>query len=170
MTYPLYNASIPVFRQMLGSLKDILSKTEAHAMARKIEPDALLQARLFPDMFPMARQVLVACDFAKGVSARLAGAEVPSFPDAERPGFVELHDRIDTVRAFIESLPVAQFEQAATRQITLQPGTPREKQFVGETYVLHYGLPQFFFHVNATYAIARHNGVELGKRDYMGKF
>ena len=167
---PLYNASIPVFRQMLGSLKDILSKTEAHATARKIEPDALLQARLFPDMFPMARQVLVACDFAKGVSARLAGAEVPSYPDAERPSFAQLHARIDTVLAFLASLPEAQFEQAATRQITLQPGTPREKQFVGETYVLHYGLPQFFFHVNATYAIARQNGVELGKRDYMGKY
>ena len=170
MTTPIYNASIPVFRQMLGSLQDILAKTEAHATARKIEPDALLQARLFPDMFPMARQVLIACDFAKGVAARLAGVEVPSLPDAERPGFADLYERISTVLAFIDSLPQAAFAEAATRQITIQPGTPREKQFVGEHYLLHYGLPQFFFHVNATYAIARHNGVELGKRDYMGKF
>ncbi len=170
MTSPLYTASIPVFRQMLGSLKDILTKTEAHATARKIDPDALLQARLFPDMFPMARQVLIACDFAKGVSARLAGVDVPSYPDAERPGFAELHARIDTVLAFVQGLPAAQFENAATRQITLQPGTPRERQFVGQHYLLHYGLPQFFFHVNTAYAIARHNGVELGKRDYMGSY
>lgn len=170
MTSAIYNASIPVFRQMLGSLNDVLAKTEAHVTARKIEPDALLQARLFPDMFPLARQVLIACDFAKGVAARLAGVEVPSFPDPARPGFADLTERIDTVLSFIESLPAEAFADAATRQITIQPGTPREKQFVGEHYLLHYGLPQFFFHVNATYAIARHNGVELGKRDYMGKY
>jgi hypothetical protein len=170
MTISMYNASIPVFRQMLGALKDVLSKTEAHATARKIEPEALLQARLFPDMFPMARQVLIACDFAKGVAARLAGVEVPVLPDADRPDFAQLQARIDTVLAFINGLPAAQFADSATRQITLQPGTAREKQFAGETYLLHYGLPQFFFHVNATYAIARHNGVELGKRDYMGQY
>ena len=115
MTNPMYNASIPVFRQMLGSLQDILAKTEAHATARKIEPDALLQARLFPDMFPMARQVLIACDFAKGVAARLAGVEVPSLPDAERPGFADLNERISTVLAFIDGLPQAAFAEAATR-------------------------------------------------------
>src|SRR6218665_2394540 len=131
MTHSLYNASIPVFRQMLGSVKDILTKTEAHATARKIEPEALLQARLFPDMFPLARQVLIACDFAKGVAARLAGVEVPTLPDAQRPGFAELHERIGQVLAFVEGLPAASFAAAATRQITLQPGTPREKQFVG---------------------------------------
>ncbi len=170
MTSFMYSASVPVFKQMLGSLGDVVSKTEAHATARKIDPDALLQARLFPDMFPMARQVLVACDFAKGVSARLAGAEVPSLPDAERPDFADLRTRIDAVLAFIEGLPAEAFDEAAARQIILQPGTPREKQFAGQHYLLHYGLPQFFFHVNATYAIARHNGVELGKRDYMGKY
>ncbi|GKS74681.1 DUF1993 domain-containing protein [Acidovorax sp. SUPP950] len=170
MTSFMYSASVPVFKQMLGSLGDVVSKTEAHATARKIDPDALLQARLFPDMFPMARQVLVACDFAKGIAARLAGVDVPSLPDAERPGFADLRTRIDAVLAFIEGLPTEAFDEAAARQITLQPGTPREKQFAGEHYLLHYGLPQFFFHVNATYAIARHNGVELGKRDYMGKY
>ncbi|MCW5219870.1 DUF1993 domain-containing protein [Verminephrobacter aporrectodeae] len=170
MTSPMYDASVPVFRQMLGSLKDLLAKTEAYATARKIEPDALLQARLFPDMFPLARQVLVACDFAKGVAARLAGVEPPSLPDAQCPGFAELNERIDAVLAFVEGLPVAQFADAAMRQITIQPGTPREKKFVGAHYLLHYGLPQFFFHVTTTYAIARHNGVELAKRDYMGKY
>ena len=170
MTSPLYTASIPVLQQMLKALSDVLKKAEEHAAQKNIDPDALLQARLFPDMFPMARQVLIACDFAKGVAARLAGVEVPSLPDAERPGFADLNERISTVLALIEGLPQAAFAEAATRQITIQPGTPREKQFVGEHYLLHYGLPQFFFHVNATYAIARHNGVELGKRDYMGKF
>lgn len=169
MNYPLYTASVPVLRQMLGSLRDILAKTEEHVMARKLDPDALLQARLFPDMFPMARQVLIACDFAKGVAARLAGVDVPSFPDPERPGFAQLNERIDLVLGFLDGLAPTQFADAATRQITLQPGTPREKQFVGEQYLLHYGLPQFFFHVTTTYALARHNGVELGKRDYMGK-
>ncbi|MBB6562724.1 hypothetical protein HNP48_005440 [Acidovorax soli] len=169
MTHPMHTSSIPVFRQMLGALKDVLAKTEAHATARKIEPDALLQARLYPDMFSMARQVLIACDFAKGVSARLAGVEVPSFPDGERPSFADLNERIDTVLAFIEGLPAENFAEAATRQITLQPGTPRERQFLGQAYLLHYGLPQFFFHVTTAYALARHNGVELGKKDYMGK-
>ena len=170
MTYPMHTSSIPVFRQMLGALKDVLAKTEAHATARKIEPDALLQARLYPDMFPMARQVLIACDFAKGVCARLAGVEVPSFPDGERPSFADLNERIDAVVAFIESLPAENFAEAATRQITLQPGTPREKQFVGQAYLLHYGLPQFFFHVTTAYALLRHNGVEVGKKDYMGAY
>ena len=117
MTNPMYNASIPVFRQMLGSLQDILTKTEAHATARKIEPDALLQARLFPDMFPMARQVLIACDFAKGVAARLAGVEVPSLPDAERPGFADLNERIRTVLAFIEGLPQAAWVAREVRRV-----------------------------------------------------
>jgi len=169
MSLSMHAASVPVFQQMLTALSGVLAKAESFATERKIEPVALLQARLFPDMFPLARQVLIACDFAKGVAARLAGAEVPSFPDAERPGFADLTERIDTVLAFIEGLPVEAFADAATRSITIQPGTPREKQFVGEHYLLHYGLPQFFFHVTTAYALARHNGVELGKRDYMGK-
>ena len=114
--------------------------------------------------------MLIACDFAKGVCARLAGVEVPSFPDYERPSFVELNGRFDAVPAVIESLPAENFAEAATRQITLQPGTQREKQFVGQAYLLHYGLPQFFFHVTTAYALLRHNGVEVGKRDYMGAF
>ena len=113
--------------------------------------------------------MLIACDFAKGVCARLAGVEVPSFPDYERPSFVELNGRFDAVPAVIESLPAENFAEAATRQITLQPGTQREKQFVGQAYLLHYGLPQFFFHVTTAYALARPNGGDVGKRDYIGK-
>lgn len=170
MSCPMYQASVPVFCQMLGALKDVLVKTEAHATARKIAPEVLLQARLFPDMFPLARQVLIACDFAKGVAARLAGEAVPALPDAERPGFAELSERIDAVLAFVQGLPAAQFADAATRQITIQPGTPREKQFTGAHYLLHYGLPHFFFHLSTAYGIARHNGVELAKSDYMGQY
>lgn len=164
----LHAASVPVFRHMLSSLKAVLAKAEAHATARTIEPAALLQARLYPDMFPLLRQVLIACDFAKGASARLAGAEVPSFPDTEQ-SFADLQARIDTTLAFIDSLPAADFDGAETREIVLRPGTPKEMRFAGEPYLLHYALPQFFFHVTTAYALLRHNGVEVGKRDFMGQ-
>jgi len=165
----MYNASIPVFRQMLGALQDILAKTEAHATARKIEPDALLQARLFPDMFPMARQVLIACDFAKGVAARLAGVEVPKMEDNEQT-FAELQARIDTVLTFIGGLDATQFADAATREIVTQAGTPKEKRFTGQSYLFNYGLPHFFFHTTTAYALLRHNGVPVGKKDYVGTY
>ena len=169
MTSPIYNASIPVFRQMLGSLKDILAKTEAHATARKIEPDALLQARLFPDMVPLARQVLIACDFAKGVSGRLAGAELPVFDDQEK-SFADLRALIAKTLAFIGGLDAVQFEGSESREIVLRPGTPKERKIAGQAYLLNYGLPQFFFHVSTAYALLRHNGIEVGKRDYMGAY
>ena len=124
MTNPMYNASIPVFRQMLGSLQDILGKTEAHATARKIEPDALLQARLFPDMFPLARQVQIACDFARSVPARLAGAEVSEY-EASGQGFAELQARIQAEQAAIDNEAtklqmVAMLQQAEQRLIAGQ--------------------------------------------------
>ena len=169
MTAALYTATIPVFRQMLGAMKACLAKAEAHAEARKIEPDALLQARLFPDQFPLLRQVLIACDFAKGAAARLAGVEVPSYTDEER-SFADLYARIDKTLAFIESVPAAQFEGSEVREIVTQPGKPRERRFTGVDYVNHYTLPQFYFHVTTAYAILRHNGVEVGKRDYIGSF
>jgi hypothetical protein len=154
---------------MLDSLAAVLAKAEAHAGARKIEPDALLQARLFPDMFPLVRQVQIACDFAKGISARLAAVEPPSHPDTEQT-FAELQARIASTRSFIDSLSPAAFEGAETREIVLRPGTPKEKRMDGHTYLLGYGLPQFFFHVTTAYALLRHNGVEVGKRDYMGSY
>ena len=160
-------AAVPVFKQMLGGLNDVLAKAEAHAEARKIEPPALLQARLFPDMFSLIRQVQIACDFASGVCARLAGAEVPSY-DATEQSFADLQARIGKTLAFVEGLSVAQFEGAAERVIVTRPGTPKERHFNGQDYLLHYGLPQFFFHVTTAYALLRHNGVEVGKKDYMG--
>ena len=169
MSALIYASSIPVFKQMLGGLKDVLAKAEAHAGARNIEPPALLQARLFPDMFALVRQVQIACDFAAGVSARLAGAEVPSY-EATEQSFADLSARVAKTLAFLEGLSEAQFAGAAEREIVLRPGTPKERRFAGQHYLLHYGLPQFFFHVTTAYAILRHNGVEVGKKDYMGAY
>ncbi|MEN3292596.1 MAG: uncharacterized protein V7642_1849 [Burkholderiales bacterium] len=169
MTISMYAASIPVFKQMLNSLKDILSKAEAHATEKKIEPNALLQARLFPDMFPLTRQVQVAADFAKGVSARLAGVDVPAYEDTEQT-FADLQARIAKTLAFIDGLSPAQIDGSEQREVVLRPGTPKEQKFPGQSYLLHYGLPQFFFHVTTAYSILRHNGVEIGKRDYVGSY
>lgn len=169
MTNAIYSASIPVFKQMLGGLREVLAKADAHVIAKKIDPNALLQARLFPDMFPLLRQVQVATDFAKSVSARLAGVEVPKLEDTEQ-SFADLQARIATVLAFIEGLDVALFDEAATREIVTQAGTPKEKRFTGQSYLFNYGLPHFFFHTTTAYAILRHNGVEVGKKDYIGTY
>ena len=169
MTISMHAASVPVFQQMLGSLDALLAKAEAHAAERKIDPDALLQARLFPDMFPLLRQVQIACDFAKGVSGRLAGAELPVF-DNKETSFADLHALIAKTLAFIGGLDDAQFDGSESREIVLRPGTPKERKIGGQAYLLSYGLPQFFFHVTTSYALLRHNGVEVGKRDYMGAY
>lgn len=169
MSISMHAASVPVFTQMLGSLSALLHKAESHAEQRKIDADALLQARLFPDMFPLRRQVQIACDFARGVSARLAGVEVPSFPDTEKT-FTELHALIEKTLSFIGGLSPTQFDKSESREIVTRPGTPKERRFNGQAYLLSYGLPQFFFHVATAYALLRHNGVELGKGDYMGKY
>ncbi|MEJ5151787.1 DUF1993 domain-containing protein [Comamonas sp. MYb396] len=169
MTSPLYTASIPVMQQMLRALSDVLRKAEDHAAQRNIDPNALLQARLFPDMFPLVRQVQIASDFSKGIASRLAGAEVPSWPDTET-SFADLQALIAKALAHLASFPAAQFDLSESRDIVLRPGTPKEKKLTASAYLLHYGLPQFFFHVTTAYAILRHNGVEVGKRDYMGAY
>lgn len=169
MSLSMYSACVPVFQQMLGALSDVLRKGEAHAIAKGFDPGVLLQARLAPDMFPLLRQVQIACDFAKSVPARLAGVEVPSFEDSEQ-SFAELQARIDKTRAFIASLDAAQFEGSEARNIVLRPGTPKERTLSGQAYLLAYGLPQFLFHVTTSYALLRHNGVEIGKRDFMGSY
>ena len=169
MIHAIYTASIPVFKQMLGGLQEVLRKAEAHATDKKIDPNALLQARLFPDMFGLLRQVQVASDFAKSVSARLAGVEVPKLEDAEQT-FADLQARINTVLAFLNSLDESKFADAATREIVTQAGTPKEKRFTGQSYLFNYGLPHFFFHDSMAYAILRHNGVEVGKKDYIGAY
>ena len=169
MTLSMYQASVPVFKQLLGGLSAVLVKAEAHAAAKKIEPNALLQARLYPDMFTLLRQVQVACDFAKSVSARLAGVEVPGFEDKEET-FADLQARIAKTLAFIDSLAATQIDGSEMRQIVTQAGSPKEKIFTGQSYLFNYGLPHFFFHTSTAYAVLRHNGVEVGKKDYIGMY
>ena len=169
MTSAIYTASIPVFKQMLGGLSGVLAKADAHVAAKKLDPNALLQARLYPDMFPLLRQVQVASDFAKSVSARLAGVDVPKLEDTEQ-SFAELQARLATVLTFIGGLGTELFDDAANREIITQAGTPKEKRFTGQSYLFNYGLPHFFFHTTAAYAALRHNGVEVGKKDYIGAY
>jgi hypothetical protein len=168
MTFSMYSASVPVFKQILNSLSAIIDKAEAHAIEKKIEPAALLQARLYPDMFPFARQIQVAADFAKGASARLAGADVPKYEDTEQT-FAELRERIAKTLAFIDSLPQDGIEASAQRDITTGNGA-NARQFKGQVYLVHYALPHFYFHATTAYNILRHNGVEVGKKDFIGSF
>ncbi len=169
MTNPMYTNSVPVFKQMLSALQDILQKAEAHCAVKKIEPTALLEARLFPDMFPLAKQVQIAADFARGITARLAGVDVPVFEGKEQ-GFADLHTLLNQTLEYMAAMNPADFGASENREIILRPGTPKEKRLSGQTYLSNYGLPQFFFHVTTAYAILRHNGLEVGKRDYMGAY
>jgi uncharacterized protein len=169
MSMSMYSAAVPVFRQVLGSLAAILEKAESHADLKKIEPQALLQARLFPDMFPLLRQVQVAADFAKGTVARLGGVEVPRYEDVETD-FAGLQARIAKTLAFIEGVPREAIEDGAEREITVGAGD-KQRQFAnGQLYLAHYALPHFYFHATTAYAILRHNGLEIGKKDFIGSF
>ena len=166
MPITLYQASVPQFIRMLGNLKAILEKAAAHAAAKKIDESVLLGARLYPDMFPLTRQVQLATDFARGTGARLAGIEPPPVEDKER-GFVELTARIDNAIAYLRTLPAAQIDGAEAREITrMIRGVP--KTLPGVDYLLKYALPNFYFHVTTAYAILRHSGVEVGKGDFDG--
>jgi hypothetical protein len=162
----MFESSIPVFTQFLNALAAILRKAEAHCEAKKIDPEALLAARLFPDMFPLRRQVQLACDFAKGAGARLAGIPVPSFADEEKT-FAELAARIAKTLDFLRTLKKEQFADAATRTVTLKIGG-QDMSFPGATYLNHFALGNFYFHLTTAYDILRHNGLEIGKRDFMG--
>lgn len=166
---PMYTFAVPVFKQMLLALKGVLAQASAHATAHSIEPDALLQARLYPDMFALTKQVQIAADFARGVSARLAGVEVPAQAGQEK-SFADLDLLLTQTVSFLDGLNAAQFEGSESKEIVLRPGTPKEKKLVGQTYLANYGLPQFFFHVTTAYDILRHNGIAIGKRDYMGAY
>ena len=169
MTSPMYTHSVPVFKQMLTALKAILAQADAHAAAKSIEPDALLQARLYPDMFPLIKQVQIAADFSRGVSSRLAGIEVPVYEGNEK-SFADLDALLARTLEFLDSVKPVQFEGSETREIVLRPGTPKEKRLNGQAYLANYGLPQFFFHVTTAYNLLRHNGLSIGKRDYMGAY
>ncbi len=166
MGISMHTASAPVFTRMLRNLAAIIDKAAAHAAAKKIDPAVLLQARLYPDMFALVKQVQVATDFAKGCVARLAGAEVPKYEDSEA-NFDDLKARLDKTVAFIESFQPAQVDGSAERPIKLTIGG-KEQNFTGLDYLLNIVYPNFYFHVTTAYAILRHNGVEVGKRDFVG--
>jgi hypothetical protein len=168
MPLSMYQASIPVFVRALGNLSAILDKAAAHAEARKIDPSVFINARLAPDMFPLSRQVQSASDSAKGCAARLAGVEVPSYPDTETT-FPELQARITKTVAFLQSLGQKLIDGSEERTITLKL-RGREVSFSGRDYLLNFALPNFFFHAVTAYDILRHNGVEIGKQDFLGSF
>lgn len=167
MTINLYQASVPVFVQQLQAMKGVLAKAEAYATARKIQPEVLLNARLFPDMFALTRQVQIATDFAKGCTARLAGREVPKWEDTEKT-FAELQARIDKAIDFVKAVPAEEIIGQEAREVSLQAGG-QTMNFVALPYLIGFVLPNFFFHATTVYAILRHNGVEVGKRDFVGQ-
>jgi uncharacterized protein len=167
MSLSMYQASVPIFAQILTALDGVLGKAETHAAAKKIDPAVLLAARLAPDMFPTSRQVQIACDFAKGATARLAGVEVPSWDDNEKT-FADLRARIKKTADYVKAFKPAQVDGSEAREVTLKVG-PNTRTFRGQPYLLQFVMPNFFFHSTTAYAILRHNGVELGKRDFMGQ-
>jgi hypothetical protein len=166
MKISMYQASAPRFVNMLRNLRGILDKAQAHAEAKKIDPEVLAGARLFPDMFALARQVQIACDTAKGAVARLSGLENPKHEDTEK-SIAELKARIDKTIAFIETVRPELVDGSEDRDISLKLGT-REVSWKGMQYLLGFALPNFYFHATTAHDILRHCGVELGKRDYIG--
>ncbi len=167
MTLSMSSASLPVFQQMLGNLKHFLDKGLAHAQARKFDPQVLVAARLAPDMLPFSRQVLIACDAAKLGAARLSGLEAPRYDDTEST-FEELQARIDKTLAWLATVQADTLDGTEGKDITFPVGRDgATRTMKGEAYLKHWVLPNMYFHVTTAYAILRHNGVELGKADYL---
>ena len=160
-------ASIPVFEIGLNALSVILDKAEAHAEAKKIDPTVLLNARLFPDMFPLTRQVQIACDQAKNGAARLAGLEPPKYEDNEKT-FAELKARIAKALAYVKTVDTKAIDAAADRQVTFPLGPNNKGHMKGADFLNHFVLPNFYFHLTTAYDILRHCGLEVGKRDFLG--
>ncbi len=166
MSLSMYQASTPMFVRQLTALTAILKTAAAFAEARKIDPSVLLNARLAPDQFALTRQVQIATDGAKGGIARLAGLEAPAYPDDETT-FEQLEARLTKTIAFLQSVPADQVDGSEERPINIKLRSG-ELNFTGQDFLLHFVIPNFFFHVTTAYAILRHNGVEIGKRDYLG--
>ena len=163
----MYQASVPRFVNILNNLTSILDKAQAHVDAKKIDVSVLTTYRLFPDMLPMTTQVLIACDAAKGVVARLAGIEIPVYEDNEKT-LAELKARIAKTVDFIQSVTPAQIDGTEDKDIVTKRGD-KETHYKGMQFLLGHALPNFYFHVTTTYNILRHNGIEIGKRDFLGK-
>ncbi len=166
MTISMYQASAPAFTRMLMQLKVIVDKAAATAAAKKVDDSVYLTARLYPDMLPMGRQIHIACDFAKGCCARLAGLEVPKYEDNEVT-FADFQARIDKTIAYVATISAAQIDGQEDRDINITiAGKP--VTFKGQSYLVHFALPNFYFHLTTAYAILRHNGVDIGKGDFLG--
>jgi len=166
MTISMHSASVPVFVRMLGNLLSWLDKAEAHAAAKKFDTSVLLAARLAPDMLPFTKQIQIACDAAKFGVARLAGVEAPKFEDTEVT-LDELRQRVKKTIDYVQSVPASQIDGTDDKDVTV-PRRDGSMTLKGELYLKHFVLPNFFFHVTTTYALLRHNGVDLGKSDYLG--
>ena len=166
MPISMHSQSVPVFARLLNNLSGILDKTAQNCAERKIEPAVLLGSRLSPDMFPLSRQIQIACDMAKGGAARLGGVEVPKYEDNE-VSIDDLKARIAKTIAFVQSVPEAQFGDSDTRSVTIQQ-RGESVTMAGQKYLNNFVLPNFFFHMTTAYAILRHNGVPLGKVDFTG--
>jgi hypothetical protein len=166
MTISMYQASVPRFVNILGNLSKILDKAQAHIDAKKIADATLTGDRLFPDMLPLTAQVQIACDTAKGVIAKLSGVDAPAFEDKETT-LAELKARIAKTVTFIQSVPAEKIDGTEDKAIVTKRGD-KETHYTGMQFLLGHAVPNFYFHVSTTYNILRHNGVEIGKRDYLG--
>jgi hypothetical protein len=162
-----YDATVPAFQQILGALSGILTKAEAHCTAKNIQPDVLLGARLYPDMLPLSRQIQLACDFAGKGCARLAHIDVPSTPDTEKT-FDELRQRLAKTSDYLKTFTPAQFEGAETREVTFPIGPNNNLTLPGQQFLNRFVFPNFYFHAATAHGVLRHNGVEIGKRDFLG--
>ena len=166
MTISMYQASVPRLVNALGNLSNILDKAQAHADAKKLDPAVLPGLRLFPDMLPLKSQVQIASDTAKGVVARLAGVEIPAYEDTETT-LAELKARIAKTIAFVQTFTPAQIDGTEGKEIVTRRGE-KETRYTGMQFLLGHAIPNIYFHVTTAYNILRHNGVEIGKRDYLG--
>jgi hypothetical protein len=166
MALSMFQACVPVITQLLNGLSVVVDKTAAHVAEKKYDEQAFLQSRLVPDMFPLGRQIRQATDFGRNAPGRLAGVDLPAFPDADA-SFAEANARIAKSIDFVKGFTPAQIDGTEDKDISWKAGE-RTMSFKGQAYLLHFCLPHFFFHCTTAYNIARHNGVEIGKRDYMG--
>ena len=162
-----YDATVPAFLQILGSLNGLLTKAEAHCEAKKIQPDVLFNARLFPDMLPLSKQVQLVCDFAAKGCARLTHSELPTVPDTEKT-FAELKARLAKTIEYVKAFKPEQFEGGDTKDVTFPVGPNNSMTLKGQQFLNGYAFPNFYFHAATTHGILRHNGVEIGKRDFLG--
>jgi uncharacterized protein len=164
----MYDVVVPVITHNLKALSAIMAKAEAHCDAKKIKHDAILQFQLFPDMLPFLKQVQIATDYAKGCAARLSAQAVPSFPDDEK-SFAELQARLAKTIAFLDSIDAEKFNGAESRDISIRISRDQERTMPGQTYFNSVALPNFYFHMVTAFNILRHNGLEIGKGDFLGR-